>query len=264
MKGLVFDIRSFSVHDGPGIRTTVFLKGCPLECLWCHNPESRSPEVEKAMREYKLGSSCIRMPENIGKEMSVNQVVERVEADRPFFEESGGGVTLSGGEPLFQPNFTTALLKELKNKSIHTALDTSGFAQAEALDAVFPFTDIFLFDLKLADERRHLKFTGRTNLPILNNLRWLSEKGASLFIRIPLVEGITDTAENLDAIRHIISKLKGVQRIDILPYHYTAQQKYERLGQPYHLENMKAYNRQKAEKHKELFVNLAPHVSVGG
>jgi pyruvate formate lyase activating enzyme len=262
--GLVFDIRSFSVHDGPGIRTAVFLKGCPLQCLWCHNPESRSPDIEKVMRVYKLGSSCIRMPENIGKEMSVDQVIERVEADRLFFEESGGGVTLSGGEPLKQIDFTTALLKEMKNKGIHTALDTSGFAPANAFEAVFPFTDIFLFDLKLADERMHVAYTGKTNRPILSNLQWLSEEGASLILRIPLVENITDTVENLDAMKGIISKLKGVQRIDLLPYHCTAQNKYERLGHQSPLENMKAYDRQKAEKLKELFVNLAPHVSVGG
>lgn len=264
MKGLVFDIRSFSVHDGPGIRTTVFLKGCPLQCHWCHNPESRLMETTTVSRTHKLGEACVELTENIGKLMSVDEVIGRVAADAPFFEESGGGLTISGGEPLMQAAFTKALLEEAQARGIATAVDTSGFAARESVEMVLPHNRLFLYDLKLADSTQHLRYTGKPNALILENLHWLSALGATLIIRIPLVENITDTEENLSGLRAILASLKGVIRIDLLPYHHTARHKYERMSMVYPLKGMNAYDRNKAEHIKSTFLHLAPIVSIDG
>lgn len=241
MKARICDIKRFAVHDGPGIRTTVFFKGCPLKCLWCHNPESISFEAQTSFYENKcIGcGECKKegfTPEDClgeakvfyGKEISVEELLPLVLEDAPFYETSGGGVTLSGGECLCQADFCAALLKRLKEKGIHTAVDTCGFVSRAALDAVIPYTDLFLYDLKAFDEKVHIRCTGRSNQAILENLLYLDSAGARIEIRIPYVpEYNSDQTEKLAA---FLKPLKNVERVKVLPYHNYAGSKYAALG----------------------------------
>jgi pyruvate formate lyase activating enzyme len=264
--GLVFDIKPFSLHDGPGIRTTVFLKGCSLRCWWCHNPESQSPNPELLLREDRCircgacvavcpqaaitanGSgfhtdrarcgacgACIaecmaEAREIVGQEMTVEAVMAAIRRDRAFYEESGGGVTVSGGEPLLQAAFVRALLRACQAEGLHTALDTCGYAPTEALDAVRPFVDLFLYDLKMMDPDRHRTVTGASNARILQHLHLLSDGGHRIILRIPIIPGINDDAANLDQTGALARDLAGVERVDILPYHRIGSEKHARLG----------------------------------
>jgi len=263
VQGIIFDIRSFSIHDGPGIRQTVFLKGCPLRCAWCHNPESQESSEETIKSHKKLGNRTFTRHEIVGKEMSVAEVMEIIEKDIPFFEESGGGVTLSGGEPLMQPEFTTALLRACRKLGIHTALDTCGYAEPEIIDMVLPHTDLFLYDLKLADDEAHKHCTGMSNRPVLENLKKISASGKPIIVRIPLIPDITDTESNLDGLKRIIEQTKGIRRIDLLPYHAIAKSKYERMGKTSWQLNSNFYDKSKAEEIKQYFIHAANIVSIG-
>jgi pyruvate formate lyase activating enzyme len=263
IRGLIFDIRSFSIHDGPGIRQTVFLKGCPLRCAWCHNPESQENIIEKMTSHKKLGGQTYTRTEDVGKQMSVEDVMQSIEKDIPFFEESGGGVTLSGGEPLMQPEFTTALLKACRKQGIHTALDTCGYAEPEIIDMVLPHTDLFLYDLKLADDEAHKHYTGMSNRPGLENLKKIIASDKPIIIRIPLIPDITDTESNLAGLKRIIERTKGIQRIDLLPYHTIAKSKYERMGKTSWQPDSNFYDKSKAEEIKQYFINAANIVSIG-
>ncbi|MBE0663827.1 MAG: glycyl-radical enzyme activating protein [Bacteroidales bacterium] len=263
MQGIIFDIRSFSIHDGPGIRQTVFLKGCPLRCAWCHNPESQENITETMTSHKKLGGQTFTRTEEVGKLMSVEGVMQSIEKDIPFFEESGGGVTFSGGEPLMQPEFTTALLTASRKNGIHTALDTCGYAEPEVIDKVLPLTDLFLYDLKLADDEAHKQFTGVSNRPILENLNKISASGKPIIIRIPLIPGITDTEENLSGLKYIIEQTQGIQRIDLLPFHAIAKSKYERMGKTCWQQTENGYDQFKAQEIKEYFMNSVQTVTIG-
>lgn len=263
MKGLIFDIRSFSVHDGPGIRTTVFLKGCPLRCAWCHNPESQSDVEEVIINQHKIGEKIYNKKNFVGTRMSVAEVLEAVQKDIPFIEESGGGLTLSGGEPLMQPDFIIALLQSAQKMGIHTAVDTCGFAEPDSVMKVLSFTDLFLYDLKLADDNEHKQYTGESNRIILENLNRISQSGKKIIIRIPLIPEITDTFNNIEKLRTIIDHTAGVQRIDLLPYHAAGLNKYGRLGFKPTYERVTAYERAKSEEIREFFIHSAPKVSIG-
>ena len=173
MKGLIFDIKRFSVNDGPGIRTTVFFKGCPLKCLWCHNPEGRSGNVQDVISSHMIGNKTFACSESIGREITINEVIDEIEKDRVFYEESNGGVTLSGGEPFFQFEFLAEILKNLKNKNLHIALDTTGYTNNENIIKIKEYVDIFLYDIKLMDDDLHIKYTGVSNNIILKNLKYL-------------------------------------------------------------------------------------------
>jgi pyruvate formate lyase activating enzyme len=263
--GLVFDIKRFSIHDGPGIRTTVFLKGCPMDCWWCHNPESQKPGPELMVRENrcircgacmaacehgavslgKEGSSTDRTKcvlcgactevcyaearELVGQEMTVAKVMSEIERDVAFYDQSGGGATISGGEPLMQPGFLRALLLACQREEIHTALDTCGFASWETLDRIRPYVDLFLYDLKLIGNDRHHRFTGVSNEAVLSNLRALSQEGHDVIVRVPVIPGVNDDKENMRHIAGFLADLPRQYSTQLLPYHSTAAAKYERL-----------------------------------
>lgn len=241
MKALICDIKRFAVHDGDGIRTTVFFKGCPLKCLWCHNPESISFEPQVAFYENKcIGcGQCQREDFTVeaclgeakllyGKQMTLQQLLPLLTEDRAFYENSGGGVTLSGGECLCQAEFCAALLRQLKQEGIHTAVDTCGFVSREAIDQVLPYTDVFLYDIKAFDEAVHIKCTGQSNRRILENLRYIDSRGKAIEVRIPYVPGYND--DQMEKIAGLIKTLRNVKKVKVLPYHNYAGSKYGALG----------------------------------
>ncbi len=230
-EGLIFDIRRFSVHDGPGIRTTVFFKGCPLSCWWCHNPESQEIKSEATIKTFKLSGKSFQHPETIGKFMSVDEVMREVIRDRIFYEESQGGVTFSGGEPMMQEGFLLDLLKAAKYSGLHTALDTSGYSSLEAMQHISPWVDLFLFDLKLIENKLHQRYTGVSNIPILANLRYLVQNKYRIILRFPVIPGITNTKKNISEMKVFIQSLVPCHplTIDLLPFHDSARNKYCRL-----------------------------------
>lgn len=300
-KGLIFDIKRFAVHDGPGIRTTVFMKGCPLRCLWCHNPESwkRTPEMlfyeqrcigcgkcfevcpsgalgiadEKRVYDRDRCQHCWKCVEvcyaeatvKCGREVTVEEVRTEVEKDRPFYENSGGGMTVSGGEPMMQEAFVFSLMQRSKERGIHTALDTSGYVRWEVLERFLEVTDLFLYDLKLVDEARHRAYTGVSNRRILDNLRNLSSAGAQLLVRMPVVPGYTDAEEDMEAAGRLLSSLDGDRiRVQLLPYHRLAQSKYERLEAVYPLKDVQAPPKERLERLRDMLKGYALDASVGG
>ncbi len=264
--GLIFNLQRYSVHDGPGIRTTVFLKGCPLRCAWCHNPEGISSAAEIVMLENRcieceecrhacpVGSEaeesgplaarqqhcemcgrCVEVcpahaRQIAGRKITVEALVEEVLRDRVFFEESGGGVTFSGGEPLAQPEFLLAALTECKTHGLHTAVDTCGQARTEHLLAIAPLTDLFLYDIKLMDDTRHQQLTGAPNGLILENLRALSRVHGRIWIRVPLIPGVNDRTSDLEETARFASGLSGIEQVNVLPYHRNGAPKLQRLG----------------------------------
>ncbi len=261
-EGLVFDIKRYSINDGPGIRTTVFFKGCPLQCRWCHNPEGKSfsPEVMlRTSRCLKECTDCVAVcPERaliksgpipvldryrctacgdcagicptqaieiVGRRWRAIELVEEIEKDRVFFEESGGGVTFSGGEPLSQPEYLAEVLELCREKEIHTAVDTCGFAAPDVLDRIAPKVDLFLFDLKTMDEQKHVSSTGESNRMILENLKRLADSGRKIVIRMPIVPGLNDDEENTLRTAAFLQTLKGISEISLLPYHRLGRDK---------------------------------------
>lgn len=266
MPGRIANIIRFATQDGPGIRTTVFLKGCPLTCVWCHNPETISPAPELgyiARRCIGCGECARVCPQGAhtiadghhsfdrdlcvacgacaevclgdaltlyGRKMSAAEVLATVLEDRTFYEQSGGGMTLSGGEPLLQADFCAELLAMARHEGLHTAVDTCGMVPWEAFEAVLPMTDLFLFDLKQMDGDLHRRYTGSDNAQILANLRRLSEAGAAIEIRIPLVPGINDDERFLRAAGELLRGLEGIRAVRLLPFNALSHSKYEAIG----------------------------------
>ena len=265
--GIIFNIQRFALHDGPGIRTTVFFKGCPLRCWWCHNPESHKILPEKfngcnLRRGFDQTFSVIK--DEVGKEISVDELITEILKDKVFYEESTGGVTFSGGEPLMQPEFLSEVLKECKASGIHTAVDTSGFSAIEKVKSAAADTDLFLFDLKLMNDDLHQKYTGVSNQLILKNLLELDQLNKKIIIRIPIIPEITDSEENLMAIRGFISYLKNVQEVNLLPYHRTGEGKYAKYGKDNKMNETNSPDTEQLEHIKQLFSKLKCKVKVGG
>jgi pyruvate formate lyase activating enzyme len=228
--GTLFKIKRFALHDGPGVRTTVFLKGCPLRCFWCHNPEGQRPEPQPIEREVENEDGrrgCVM--DTVGWTTDGSRLIAELEKDRIFWDASGGGVTISGGEPLFQPGFLHDLLARCHGQEIHTALDTSGYAPWETLARMKDYVDLFLFDLKSADDTIHKKVTGVSNRLIIDNLSRLAASGARLRVRIPIVPGVNDDTDQVDKMLRVLAPLDGIRSVDLLSYHRIAAAKYQRL-----------------------------------
>lgn len=265
-RGTVFDIQRYSLHDGPGIRTTVFLKGCPLRCLWCHNPESQdmSPEViyRESGGEGRPGTRDIA-----GRVMSTSQVMSEIVKDRIFYDESGGGVTFSGGEPLMQPEFLKDLLEECKEEGLGTTIDTSGFAPWQAIVPLIPLVDTFLYDVKLMDELNHRRYVGASNEVILANLARLvpaaRESGKRVLARVPLIPGINDDEENIRSTGEFLRDC-SVSQVSVLPYHRMGAEKHRRLGRKYQLPGLSPPSDEALRRTVGTLAGFGLSVRVGG
>lgn len=240
---VVFDIEHFATREGPGIRTAVFLKGCPLRCMWCHNPESWNPKIET----YSDGTV-------IGREMSVEAVLEEVLRDKPFYDNSGGGLTISGGEPLLRWEFVRELFVRAKAAGIHTAIETSGYAAHAVIAALAPVTDLWLYDIKGLDPERHQKNIGVDTTAIHANLRWLDEQGAKILMRCPMIPGVNDSDADLRALGAFADTLKNVPTIEVEPYDAYGIDKAHKLG-------LKVYEAPSAPPayKREIVARLARH-----
>ncbi len=297
--GLIFDILRFAIHDGPGIRTTVFMKGCPLRCWWCHNPEGISSKKELMFIEFKcikcqtcaqvcteraiyfksdnsfplinrkMCTGCGRCadacPTNairlVGRTISVDELIRELEKDALLYDKSGGGVTFSGGEPLMQASFLKEALKQCKEKGFHTALDTSGFVHPHVFENIIEYVDYFLYDVKLANEEEHKKYTGVSNKNIKENLKLLDEKGKNVLLRFPVIPGITDTDRNITGILEFLSSLRWIREIELLPFH-DVREKYKRLSKKYKMTNHKAPSQEAMKRIKEAFEKIGFSVKV--
>ncbi len=300
VKGKIFNIMKYSIHDGPGIRTTVFFKGCPLKCQWCHNPESQGFDQELMYRpercvrcgrcleicssgaiislegklEY-LRDKCLAcgecctvchagVRELVAKTMSVNEVMTEIEKDVVFYDESGGGVTFSGGEAMMQPEFLLEILKNCQKQEIHTAIETCGFVNLDSLQTISNYVDLFLYDIKMMDSGKHQDVTGAPNELILSNLRWLTEHHPKVIVRIAIILGINDDEENLHQIGKFVASLKQVTEIHCLPYHKAGVEKYQRLDRKYRLLDLQAPDSEYMEEIARKLRRFGVTVKIGG
>lgn len=265
MKGIVFDIKRFAIHDGPGIRTTVFLKGCPLRCWWCHNPESQELSPEKFIKKTTLDGKTFEQEKIAGQWMTVNEVMLEIDKEAPFYEESGGGVTFSGGEPLMQPEFLLELLKACKTKGYHTAVDTSGHAKTEFLENIIPYTDLFLFDIKHTNSSVHKFYTSVGNQLILHNLSTIAKSPAKIIIRIPVIPDINDSEEHFSELIHFLESFNGkLNEVHLLPYHSFANNKYEKFKKLNKVLNLKDLPRYHLFQVQQSFQESGFKVKIGG
>ncbi len=307
--GWISHLQKYSLHDGPGIRTTVFLKGCPLDCWWCHNPENRSPNPEILVVESRCircgecvevcpqtvgqASSLPSLPNSndgaarrdelhctlcgacieacpagarqlVGQRWSVDQTLHEILKDSIFYDDSQGGVTFSGGEPLMQPQFLAALLAACRDHGIHTAVDTCGYGPQETLLDLSPLTHLFLYDLKVMDEAKHLQYTGVSNRPILDNLKALAHLHSNIWIRIPIIPGLNDTEADLEAMAELVISLPNLRQVHLLPYHQTGIAKFKRLGQVYRLPGLKPPTTEYMAGVADRLYSLGLKVKCGG
>ena len=298
--GWVFDIRRYSVHDGPGIRTTVFLKGCALRCAWCHNPESQAAEPQLLYRADRClacgecvevcaagavalhddrvitdparcalcGACTDACPTDaraiVGRRMRVTEVLEAIEHDRLYYDESGGGATFSGGEPLYQPEFIRSLLVSCRERGIRSALDTAGHAPPAIFAEIAHLADVVLFDLKHMDAALHRVGTGVTNDLILDNLRRLAAAGGEVVVRVPLVPGFNDTASNLQRTAAFVAALDPVPLVQLLPFHVAAKEKHRRFGLPYRQRDAETHTETALSTFRSWFERAGVRATIGG
>ncbi len=298
--GLIFNIQKYSLNDGPGIRTTVFLKGCPLRCAWCHNPEgilhrreivvirNRCVGCGECRRACRFGDAvggtgplparleqcdqcgeCVTAcptgaRQMIGRTASVEDVMQEVLRDRVFYDSSGGGVTFSGGEPLMQPEFLLALLRSCRDEGIHTVLDTTGFGCGEHLLAAAAYAELVLYDLKAFRVDRHQALTGVSNRSILENLKSLDRIHHDIWIRLPVVPGFNDDLENLKQIADFVAQMSHITLVNLLPFHRTGLHKYERLGMTHQLDGVETPSVDLMQRAVQVFEDVGLNVKVGG
>ncbi|MBN2611745.1 MAG: glycyl-radical enzyme activating protein [Bacteroidales bacterium] len=264
-KGLIFDIKRFSVNDGPGIRTTIFFKGCPLSCWWCHNPEGISPETEEVFVTEKLDGKDFLRKKQVGTWFSVDELMKEIEKEQVFYETSAGGVTFSGGEPLLQYEFLLKLTDACTSKGIHTCLDTSGYVSPEIFKSVINSFDLFLYDIKTLDNEKHIKYTGFLADIILANLQTLADAGKQFIIRIPVIPGINDHEENITAVKDLISRLNNeTKELHLLPYHAIAKGKYLRFGREFKMSGVNEPSENELLRLKSEFEETGYKVKIGG
>lgn len=287
--GTVFNIMGYSISDGPGIRTTVFFKGCPLACQWCHNPESQAATPQLMVHPQRcIGCGacldvcpqqcepakcqgcgrctvvcCADAREIVGREMTVEQVMGQIEREVVFYDQTGGGVIFSGGEPLQQPEFLLALLKACQEREIHTAVDTSGYAPAAVLLAAARLADLFLYDMKLMDDGLHRQYTGVGNQLVLDNLALLVEQHPRVAVRVPLIPGVTDREDNLVPMAAFLRGLP-LAYIELLPYHASGTEKYRRLGKVYQLQHLDQPENSQLDAAARLLAPSGHNVRIGG
>jgi pyruvate formate lyase activating enzyme len=300
MTGSVFNIQRFSVHDGPGIRTTVFLKGCPFHCPWCHNPESISTEREIALRAdrcircgdcmtvcknnavyHENGSyaihrelckkcgACVEVCVSnaravIGNEMTTDEVMKEIRKDGTFYRQSGGGVTFSGGEPLLQHAFLLTLLQACQQEGIHTTVDTTGCTSAPVLKSIVEYVDLFLYDLKIVNDEKHRILTGVSNQLLLGNLQLLAEMNKKVIVRMPLLPGLNDDEENVRSLGDFVCSLTSISEINILPYHRSGVEKYQRIGSEYQMESLAIPDQDMLQSVARTLHQYVPRVTIGG
>ena len=266
MKGLLFNINRFAINDGPGIRVTFFLKGCPLTCSWCHNPEGMNPEKEDIVRTNRIGSRSFSFNETVGYEISTLDVITILDKERIFLEKSGGGVTFSGGEPMMQFEFLIDALRACKSSGYHTAVDTSGHFPAEYLDPLMEFTDLLLFDLKHLDPHKHLKDTGVSNDQIILNFRKAVGGPSDIVIRIPVVPGFNDDEDHIGRLRKFITdnKTERIKAINLLPYHRIGISKYRNLKKEFSMGDISGPTEGEMNYMKEFFSGTGIKVKTGG
>lgn len=298
---LIFDIKRYAINDGPGIRIVIFMKGCNLNCVWCHNPESISGETERMYAPakcIKCGTCVMACPEKAitltpegivtneelckmcgkcaevcptkaieisGKTISVAEIINEIEKERVFFDQSGGGVTFSGGEPLIHHKFLIELLDECGKRGIHTAVDTAGLASTEIILEIAKRTNLFLYDLKMMNSEKHRKWVGVSNEKILENMKILAETGVKIIIRIPLVGGVNDDVDNMTETARFVSQLSGEKKVvNLLPYHKIAQTKYQKLGRPDDFRLLEEPDKEAQTRAVSIFKQLGLEASIGG
>lgn len=300
IKGNVFNIQNYSIHDGPGIRTTVFFKGCPLNCKWCHNPESISKEIQILRYEERcvICGNCVEVcPTNslkfednkivydrstcnlcgkcendchhevieiAGEIKTVDEVMKKILKDKIFYETSGGGVTFSGGEPFLQSEFLLELVKRSKEEGLHVAIDTSGFTSWENIKSIVEFADLILYDLKAVSNEKHKEYVGASNELIIKNLKKLANENIEIYLRLPIVKGVNNADEDIENILNIVRDIGNISQVNILEYHSMGMEKYPRLDRTYELTGEEKPDNENIQAIKEIFENEGFKTVVGG
>lgn len=256
ISGRIFDMQRFSIHDGPGIRTIIFLKGCKLRCRWCCNPESQEYDIQTMKVQGK--------PKIIGRDVTVDEVMSEIVKDLPYYRRSGGGVTLSGGEALNQPEFAVALLQACQEYGINTAMESAGFADFEVINQYLPYLDYVLMDIKHMDSNKHKEFTSKPNHLILENARKIAEAHTNLTIRVPIIPTFNHTKEEVKAIAMFVKTLPGVKELHLLPYHRLGQDKYEGLDREYTMAQVEPLSNEYMEELLEAANTSGLQCQIGG
>ncbi len=256
VSGRIFDIQKFSVHDGPGVRTIVFLKGCALRCRWCCNPESQKFEIQTMMQNGK--------EKTVGRDVTVAEVLKTVKQDLPYYRRSGGGMTLSGGEMLCQSDFSYALLRSAKEAAINTAVETTGFAPFEKIERMLPYIDTVLMDIKHTDSAKHKEFTTQPNELILENAGKIARKANKLIVRVPVIPTFNDTESEIADIARFASGLSGVNEINLLPYHRFGKDKYDGLGRDYLMGDIESPEDEHMQRLKSVAESFGLKCKIGG
>ena len=256
IKGRIFDIQKFSVHDGPGIRTIVFLKGCAFRCKWCCNPESQEFDIQEMNINGEIKVQ--------GRDVSAGEVIDEVLKDRVYFRRSNGGITLSGGECTLQPEFSEALLRCAKENGINTAVESTGFAKFENIEKLLPYLDLYLMDIKHTNSEKHEKFTGKPNALVLENARKIAEKANKLIIRVPVIPTFNDRKDEIRDIAEFASSLQGVKELHLLPYHRLGADKYMWLGREYSMKDVLPPDDSYMEELKQVVTSFGLKCQIGG
>ncbi|MCL2502434.1 MAG: glycyl-radical enzyme activating protein [Bacteroidales bacterium] len=267
MRGCIFDVRRFTLHDGPGIRTTVFFKGCPLACRWCHNPEGIGFEPVEWVQERLFDGRCIKERETIGHYVEARELLQTIKRDSDFYRVSGGGVSFSGGEPLAQPDFLLEILQLCREAGIHTCVDTSGYAAPEVFERILPYCDLLLLDLKHAIDDRHIAGTGQSNQPILLNINIIKNHATPVWLRLPMIPDYNMDNESWSRMLECLDRLRmeQIRQISLLPYHRTAAHKYPKCGMNDPTAGLKTVEKTDLQPYYDQLTAAGwKHVTIGG